>query len=611
MDPPASSAVVPPQSRRKGRTKAHRKRRGLGQAFTSGKPSNEDFSSPTAPLNSGASDTSSFASPQFRVENDPVLFSPPTGTGERIGTAHMTTGIDNTVHAWTACGGSGAPQGGSIFLSTEPQQPHFPSPSKGSASRLSPDFRSLPSSPSSSSAYSSIDEDPGSPGEEELHHLPPPREDMCPPSFAGIQNPSISHGVFDKGDEPVHKGETEPLVSRSTDTDESSSVQKTASTCSSLNCRGREIGPGLESSKRSPSAGFSGLGTPVLLERPLSAAAAAVAAIRLWKTNKDISTVDEPGKVGQDLSGLDTPANSELLQENDVSSNSEAEGTIGVQNHEIEETSVLNILGESTGLSGERTEDGLVQKPELLTDELQVTKEDCKEPRPQEEEQTEDNALDGAVLEGDPGDAHDHDRGKKAIGSVKNPAVAQLPAGSIRSREAEEVSMLIENQWRMLVGSQGWEDVFSSVQQKATLRYQRLWQVINSLTRWGPSTSQKQRSTGEAGRTTSGAASVRPERQPCVIAYAIPAFRRDGGRNRKWNKCTVHWFSAPPHPACESNSSSCGDDSGDSEKISGSWHKQPMCFVMEDPCNGDVLFLTSLLVDPGERVRCCFFCGKD
>lgn len=452
MEPQASNAVAATRNKRRGRTRAHRKRRAQGQSFASGKRSNEELSSPSARQNNGASDASSFASPQFTVEKDPAAFLRPVGAGGSLDSDQTS----NVLQSPITSGEGSTVRGGTKFLSTPVRPQQNPGPSKRSSSRLSPDFRSLPSSPSSSSAYSSIDEAPDSPHEEQLHHLPPPIDNTFPESFAGLQTLAVSQEVFDKAGESAYKEDTEQLVSRSTDIDEASSVQKTPNTCTSFDCRGRETGPGMASSKRSPSAGFSGLPTPTLLERPLSAAAAAVAAIRLWKTTKDFSILDEPVKAREDLTGLDTPADSEPLQESHASDNSEPEGTVGDQDHGVEETSVVNTLRETTALSGKSAEEGLAEKSESGVDALQVSLQDCKELRPQEEEESRGETSDRAVLQEEPASTQDRERGKKAVPSVKSPSVAQLPTGSIRSREAEEVSVLIENQWHMLVGSQGW-----------------------------------------------------------------------------------------------------------------------------------------------------------
>ncbi|KYF39716.1 hypothetical protein TGARI_294585 [Toxoplasma gondii ARI] len=510
--------------------------------------------------------------------------------------------------------------------------------------RLSPDFMSLPSSPSASSTYSSADEElhlsQKDGVEQSLRPLLPPLKDNEFLGFCGVQagalvspssrwQPASTAGGSSNGEDGRQ------VVLRSTDVDEGSAVQdKSKGNCPfESHATDRYFASMESSSSRATNAvGFADHSSPTLLEGPLSAAAKAVAAFGIWKekgshfhgegngSSANLTKEENPHDQHPD-EGLSCAHNSgtqasqlgrpDLTHgQGDLSKHPPLENkleSLTSQKLRLElnrdGTSSITTCGLQGGFtSAHPTEPLLSGSPDGLGRHEEVKPEG----------HSALNWVDAAVSKTLEASENMLRPGFAGTSELLNHCVAmppQLPSGSIRSRAEEELSLLVEDQWRLLAGSNGWEDIFTSVQHKAVLRYQRLWHILQSVARCDSATAAATQGIGEESETTTALGLDR-----FVLLYAIPAFRREGGRNRKWRICKVHYFVEDLQST--TNVSPVHEAESDTVKFEGSttvgeWHNQQMIFIMEDPCNADALFTGVFFVPKTKRLRCCFFTDGD
>ncbi|PFH31620.1 hypothetical protein BESB_025940 [Besnoitia besnoiti] len=509
--------------------------------------------------------------------------------------------------------------------------------------RLSPDFRSLPSSPSASSTYSLVDGFDLPPEEERRsRHRPPLAEEKTDSDVHETHNTRNSSPRKTNIKAASTDDNSGPLLSMTTSVGSCgiSAVRSDDGSMDSCAKAGEALTKKSIVSGRSRSP-VTCRGTRTLLERQLSAAAAAVAAIGLWKPK----TSDEPPKrqatsatTAKESSGLGEGEEDAVWQ---YSSGTQI-APWGGHCLSTRETN-LSLRQDSGAPKFSASPEDLLQQnsygvPVSYAPEARL-RESIKAMQPRSPgfpicssrcttsaNDIAEKLVDGTSLEDLPATEKlgqlSFAEGQELLDqSVNWPT--RLPSGSIRCREEEEVSVLVEDQWRLLAGSQGWEEVFTSVQQKAVLRYQRLWHVVQSLIRCKPATASEAPTEMKqnASNVTENISAWGVDR--VVLLYAIPAFRREGGRNQKWKRCNVHCYVDTSQYTTASSSIEEGNGDGDRVADStvpkgmcktaaeGEWQVQEMVYVMEDPCNADSLFISTFKVPANKRLKCCFFTDAD
>ncbi|CBZ49660.1 conserved hypothetical protein [Neospora caninum Liverpool] len=353
--------------------------------------------------------------------------------------------------------------------------------------RLSPDFRSLPSSPSASSTYSSVDEEfdlsQKEGKEQSLRYLLPSPRDKSFHGVSGVQSgdlrPLPSPRQHDSAAGGNSKEANGQQILPSTDVDENSAVPAISKDDFSIESRATErycASKASLSSQRTSTMGLAGHSPPTLLERPFSAAAAAVAAFGLWKT-KD-SSVD----AGEGNDSFASSAEKETRDEQHdedlvcVHHSGTQAARVGCCNlmagqgdvpkdppcdKNVESTDQHFVLepngkgchgvttcGPQTGFTSDHA------SPPLLSVEgfsLRETAEHVTLPAQNWMDVGISNPIEATEKMLRPGFAE-----KSELLDQYAAIAPHLPSGSIRSRAAEEVSLLVEDQWRLLAGSHGW-----------------------------------------------------------------------------------------------------------------------------------------------------------